>query len=119
MINRGYISMSEEVASKIYQHNVMKQHITFFNEFIEECSVVRFNKVRNGRQSLLTKKEMNRMLGKGRSMDVLDPMAMRMLPILEYAYGEEFEKCTKALYRYNNEDDNIFGESVYDDGFWC
>jgi hypothetical protein len=111
--------MSEEVASKIYQHNVMKQHITFFNEFIEECSVVRFNKVRNGRQSLLTKKEMNRMLGKGRSMDVLDPMAMRMLPILEYAYGEEFEKCTKALYRYNNEDEDIFGGSIYDDGFWC
>lgn len=119
MINRGYISMSDEIASKTYQHNVMKQHITFFNEFIEECSVVRFNKVRNGRQSLLTKKEMNRMLGKGRSMDVLDPMAMRMLPILEYAYGEEFEKCTKALYRHSDEDEYIFGESIYDDGFWC
>lgn len=119
MINRGFISFSEEVANKVYQHNVMKQHITFFNEFLEECSVVRFNKVRNGRQSLLTKKEMNRMLGKGRSMDILDPIAMRMLPILEYAYGEEFENNTKALYIGSNNNLDDSDDSIYDDSFWC
>lgn len=119
MLNRGFISMSEEVAGTVYEHNVMKQHVTFLNEFVEECSVVRFNKVRNGRQSLFTKKEMNRMLGKGRSMDVLDNFAMRMFPILEYAYGEEFEKCTKALYRNESDDDDVFSDSIYDDSFWC
>lgn len=118
MINRGFLSMSEDVAQKVYQHNVMKQHITFLNEFLEECAVVRFNKVKNGRQSLLSKKEMNRMLGKGRSMDVLDPMAMRMLPILEYAYGEEYEKSTNMLRRSGYDFDDS-DDSIYDDNFWC
>ena len=39
--------------------------------------------------------KMNAKLGKARSMDLLDPIAMRMLPCLEYVYGEELEKTTK------------------------
>lgn len=35
---------------------------------------------------------MNQMLGRGRSMDVLDPIAMRFLPVLQYQMGDELEK---------------------------
>lgn len=89
---------------------------------MEECAVVRFKDVASGKKTLLTKKEMNQKLGKGRSMDLLDPMAMRMLPVLEYAYGEELEKTTN-LNDTHDDDYNDWGRkrggSIYDDSFWC
>ena len=36
------------------------------NEFMEECAVVRFDKMQSGKKKLQSKKEMNRNLGKDR-----------------------------------------------------
>ena len=65
------------------------------------------------------KKEMNRKLGKGRSMDLLDPIAMRFYPCLQYQYGEELSST-------NSDEDadvdiymrNKYG-SIYEDSTWC
>ena len=73
----------------------------------------------NGKLTLLTKKEMNAMLGKGRSMDLLDPCAMRMLPLLEYPYGEELTATLKL--DNNDEDEDMYKKEnadIYDDSFW-
>jgi hypothetical protein len=117
MIRRRFISMSEKVANKIYEHQRVKSSITFANEFIEECLVVSFKEVQNGKKTLLTKKEMNQKLGKGRSMDVLDPFAMRMLPVLQYPYGEELEKSADWGHSYDDDDDEDSG--IYSDSMWC
>lgn len=116
MIKRQGISMSEKVATRTYEHQLLKEKITFLNEFIEECLVVAFKEVQSGKQTLLTKKEMNQKLGRGRSMDVLDAFAMRMLPVLSFAYGDELA----GTYRMDTkqEDNNKIGPSIYDDSFW-
>lgn len=56
------------------------------------------------------------MLGKGRSMDLLDAIAMRMFPLAEYQYGTELEK-TAIDQRDEIECDS--NESVYEDSFWA
>lgn len=121
-IKRGDLSIEESVALRTYEHQNLKDRITIQNEFMEECSVVRFKDVASGKKTLLTKKEMNQKLGKGRSMDLLDPIAMRMLPVLEFAYGEELEKTTN-LNDTHDDDYNDWGRrrggSIYDDSFWC
>ena len=118
MIKRGNISVADSVAEKIYEHQRVKANITFANEFVEECLVVSFKEVNSGKKTLLSKKEMNQKLGKGRSMDVLDPFAMRMLPVLEYAYGEELEKSASWFSQEENESDQ-WGFDVFDDSNWC
>lgn len=118
MIKRGNISVADNVAEKIYEHQRVKANITFANEFVEECLVVSFKEVNSGKKTLLSKKEMNQKLGKGRSMDVLDPFAMRMLPVLEYAYGEELEKSASWFSQEENESDQ-WGFDVFDDSNWC
>lgn len=117
-IKRQYISFSETIANKTYEHRNMKHTISIQNEFLEECSVVRFKDMPNGRKALLSKKEMNSHLGKGRSMDLLDPCAMRFYPCLEYPYGEELEKTMGEIdVEY---DEVVFGkQSIYDESFWC
>jgi hypothetical protein len=100
----------------MYQHALLKERTTIQNEFLEECQVVMFKDSGAGKKTLLSKKEMNRNLGKGRSMDLLDPCAMRMLPLLELPYGDELLK-TMAL---NVEDEDDYrNQSIYDDSFWC
>ena len=118
MIKRGFISISEDVATRIYEHQKIKDNITFANEFIEECLVVAFKEVNSGKKSLLTKREMNQKLGRGRSMDVLDPFAMRMLPVLEYAYGEELEKSSK-WFEIQEHHESRGGFDLFDDSNWC
>lgn len=88
-LNAGRISMDERVANAIYTHQKLSTPITILDEFVEECGVVAFNGLSSGKQKLLTKKEMNRLLGKSRSMDVLDPCAMRFYPDLWAEYGFE------------------------------
>lgn len=86
---------------------------------MEECSVVRFKDGANGKRTLLSKHEMNNRLGKSRSMDFLDPCAMRMLPVLEYPYGEELVRSI-PLSR-DDDDDDFLGvgrESVFDKNNW-
>lgn len=116
-IKRGELSMSDEIATKIYEHQKLKEHITVQNEFMEECSVVCFKDASSGKKTLLTKKEMNQKLGKGRSMDLLDPCAMRMLPVLQYVYGEELVK-TMSLYDARDEDTANSMNSIYNDDNW-
>ncbi len=119
MINDGNISFSETVANKTYTHQNLKFRVTVQNEFLEECAVVRFSTLLNGRQRLLTKKQMNATLGRGRSMDLLDPCAMRMRPCVEMEYGRELE------YGFQSADENRYEErytgvqqTIYDDTLW-
>jgi hypothetical protein len=119
MIKRGGISMSENIAFKVYEHQKLKEHITIQNEFLEECAVVRFKEVANGKKALLSKKEMNQKLGRGRSMDLLDPCAMRMMPILELPYGEELLGTMQQEEEYDNDYSDYNNNSVYNDSMWC
>lgn len=117
VIKHNNLSIADRVADSVYEHQRLRNTITVANEFIEECSVVAFKEVQSGKKTLLSKKEMNAKLGKGRSMDVLDPIAMRMLPVLEYAYGEELEKSADWYSDYDEEKST--GVDIYDDSFWC
>lgn len=117
MIKKRSISISEEVANRVYEHQKHKARVTFANEFIEECLVVAFKDVQSGKKTLLTKREMNQKLGKGRSMDVLDPFAMRMLPVLEFAYGEELWGSAPA---FTSQYEDAYGSfNVFDENNWC
>lgn len=116
VIKRGLLSFEDSIAEAIYPHKRMSNPITIKTEFIEECSVVRWKGLPSGKKTLFNKKEMNQMLGKNRSMDLLDPIAMRMLPLLKYEYGQELIASEVAL-----EEDNDLGldkANVFDDSFW-
>lgn len=119
VIKRGMLSMDESVAKRRYQHVHLSQDYSIQVEFLDECSVVRFKIMYGGKQRLLSKKEMNQMLGKGRSMDLLDPIAYRMYPCLEFEYGQELVK-TAAWYE--EEEKKRSGSryvNIYDDSTWC
>jgi hypothetical protein len=117
MVKHQRISIAEDVAQKVYEHQKNKARVTFANELIEECLVVAFKDVGSGKRTLLTKREMNQKLGKGRSMDVLDPIAMRMMPVLEYTYGEELERTANWFAPSRNNDDNGSFD-IYDESNW-
>ena len=55
------------------------------------------------------------MLGKGRSMDLLDPVAMRMLPVLDLPYGDELS----GTVREDDEEEGDEDENIYNDSFWA
>ena len=119
MINDGNLSFSESVANRTYTHQNLTFRVAVQNEFLEECAVVRFTTLMNGRQRLLTKKQMNATLGRGRSMDLLDPCAMRMRPCIEMEYGRELE------YGFNTANESVLmqeptdvSQTVYDDTIW-
>lgn len=117
MIKRESISMSDKVANSTYQHQNLKERITVATEFVEECSVVRFKEMQSGKKTLASKKEMNAKLGKSRSMDLLDPCAMRMLPILDIPYGEELMRT--AAYYDDDENDRENKVSIFDESIWA
>ena len=116
-LKRGGLSFEDSVARRTYEHRKMKTEITIQNEFLEECSVVRFKDMPSGKKALISKKEMNAKLGKSRSMDLLDPIAMRMYPVLEYAYGEELVMTTAALEE-ETLSQRMNRQNIYDDTFW-
>lgn len=116
VISRRMLSFEDSIAKKIYEHKNMKIPITIRTEFIEECSVVRFKTLPRGKLTLYSKKEMNAKLGKGRSMDVLDPIAMRMLPLLDYEYGKELVMSECDMKEENN---SGYGVNIYDDSLYC
>lgn len=97
------ISCSEEVAKTTYVHQKLKNRITVQDEFIQESRVIRYVDVQNGKKRLMTKKEMNKELGKGRSMDLMDPCAMRMYPLLNIADGYELESSRAEGLQRNEE----------------
>lgn len=111
-VKQGYISMEDALADRVYEHQNMRTPITFMNEFVEECMVVRFKDMPSGKKALMSKKEMNAKLGKNRSMDLLDPIAMRFLPVLEYPYGEELMRTTMQEI---DDDEDWRGGSIYDE----
>ena len=122
-IKRGEFSIADEVANSKYEHQKVKEYITIQNEFLEECAVVYFVDAGSGKKRMPSKKEMNAKLGKERSMDVLDPCAMRMYPCLEYAYGDELIK-TASWYRDEEEDEDEYDkfgfkkQSIFDETLW-
>ena len=124
-IRRHQFSFSDEVAKRRYEHANIREFISIEAEFIDECTVVMFDEGPGGKKSLVSKKKMNLRLGRHRSMDLLDPCAMRMLPVLQYAYGDELEKTsTEAIYRSTNDYDDNYGMleetcNIYDDTFFC
>lgn len=115
VIKRQELSWADNLAYKVYEHQKLRENVTIQNEFLEECSVVRFQDMPSGKKRLFSKKEMNAHLGKGRSMDLLDPIAMRMYPVLECAYGDEL-KLTAQIEE--EETYNPYRQSIYDDSTW-
>lgn len=116
-LNGGRISMDADVANAVYFHQNLSSQITILEEFTEECGVVQFTTSASGKQRLLTKKEMNSQLGKSRSMDVLDPCAMRFYPDLQSEYGQELAHERELIkeeeeYSYDTVD-------IYDDSTWA
>lgn len=89
MVNRGGMSISPRVASRKYTCAGVNRDMTVQMEWLDECAVLRMDENNYGKKKLATKKSMNAALGLGRSMDLLDPTAMRMYPVLECPYGDE------------------------------
>ena len=115
MLQNGGISIAPDVARSVYAHQRLTERLTFATEFTEECRVVRFVDVQSGKRRLMTKKEMNKELGRGRSMDVLDPFAMRMLPVLDRPNGEEMTYSPSSRFAEVSGYDTV---DVYDDTAW-
>ena len=62
---------------------------------------------------------MNVKLGKHRSMDLLDPIAMRMVPVLEFPYGEELMRTTVEPENEEEEGEYAFSSnSIYEESTW-
>ena len=108
MIENGDITFDEKIGNQNYVRQDLKHACSVENEFLEECSVVRFKELPNGGRKLLSKKEMNAKLGKDRSMDLLDPCAMRMYPCSNVPYGEEMEQGFR-----NAEEEDFDGQGEY------
>lgn len=118
-INENRISMSPEIADMQYKHQKVEGLLTVLAEFVDECSVVRFNEVAGGKKRLWTKKEMNSKLGHEGSMDITDACAMRYFPCLACEYGAELEYGV-SQYADDEEDDfSPFKVNIYDDSSWC
>lgn len=124
MINAGGMTMDDKVSRQKYVHQGIRQTISVELEFTEECSVVRFKELPNGGKKLLSKKEMNLRLGRNRSMDVLDPCAMRMYPCANIPYGEElqtgFREVEESLM--SEEESGLYEQrtvNIYDESVWC
>lgn len=118
VIQRGMLSFDDRIANNIYPHQKIKVSVLIKAEFIEECAVVQFREMPGGKKTLFNKKEMNKYLGKGRSMDLLDPIAMRMYPLLDYEYGQELIE-TEVITEENVDVYNPELANIYDDSTWC
>lgn len=117
LIKNNCISCSDEVARKRYINAASKttSDITVQNEFIEEARVIRWVDAPNGKKRLMTKKELNRELGRGRSMDLFDACSMRMFPLLNYQDGTELESSRSEYMQYQDERDSGNRVNIYDD----
>ena len=115
-IKRQYLSFDDGIAYRIYDHANLTQAITIQDEFREECAVIRFKDMPSGKKALMSKKEMNAKLGKNRSMDLLDPIAMRFYPVLEYAYGDELMSTMMSIEKDDDDDDDV---SIYDETLYA
>lgn len=123
IIKNNYLSFDDKVANRIYNHQKLDNNVTVEAEFIEECSVVRFVEENSGKKRLMSKKEMNQHLGKGRSMDLLDPIAIRMYPFAMYEYGSELSETSIDKRDSDDEKVNIIEQArkgnIFNDSFWA
>lgn len=123
IIKNNYLSFDDKVANRIYNHQKLDNNVTVEAEFIEECSVVRFVEENSGKKRLMSKKEMNQHLGKGRSMDLLDPIAIRMYPFAMYEYGSELSETSINKRDPDDEKVNIIEQArkgnIFNDSFWA
>lgn len=117
VINNNMMSCDSGIAMSYYTNKALRNPITIQEEFLEECSVVQFREKPNGKKKLLSKKEMNAALGKERSMDLLDPCAMRMLPILDTQYGDELDSSKANSSTGSKDQEEEF--NIYDERNWC
>lgn len=116
MIHHKLISFEDDILHSRYRHSKLREEIDILTEFIEECSVVRFIDLGNGKVRLMQKREMNKNLGKGRSMDLLDAIAMRLFSVLKYEYGTERESTLIDMER----EFSIAKETeIFNDDFWA
>lgn len=117
LIKNNLISISYDVARRTYINaaSKTKSDLTVENEFIEEIRVVRWVDAPNGKKRLMTKKEMNKALGRGRSMDLADPMSMRMYPLLDIADGYELENSKQRYSIYQDDMRSGNRVNIYDD----
>jgi hypothetical protein len=114
-IGSGRISISPSLANQTYHHVKLNEQITVLGEIIAECGVVQFNIMPSGKMRLYNKKDMNSKLGKDRSMDLTDPMAMRFLPCLSCEYGQELEFGMERGNADSGDKDSI---NIYDETEW-
>lgn len=123
IIKNNYLSFDDKVANRIYNHQKLDNNVTVEAEFIEECSVVRFVEENSGKKRLMSKKEMNQHLGKGRSMDLLDPIAIRMYPFAMYEYGSELSETSISKRDMDDEKISIIEQArkgnIFNDSFWA
>lgn len=117
LIKNNGISCSDSVANRHYINAASKttSDITVQNEFTEEARVIRWVDAPNGKKRLMTKKEMNRELGRGRSMDLMDGCSMRMFPLLNYQDGMELESSRNEYMQYDEDRDRGNRVNIYDD----
>ena len=120
LVKHGLLSFSEDVANATYVNAASKRTspLTVREEFVEECRVVRWTDAQNGKKRLMTKKEMNKMLGRGRSMDLLDPCSMRMYPLLDINDGFELENGRREAEGYREEVESGQRVNIYDETNW-
>lgn len=117
LIKNNGLSCDEEVAKRHYINAAIKtqSEILVQNEFIEEARVIKWVDAPNGKIRLMTKKEMNKMLGRGRSMDLMDPCAMRMYPLLNFEKGSELENSRNNYEMEQEEVNSGTRVNIYDD----
>ena len=105
MVKHNLISFSTEVANRTYVNAASKtaSQSTVQDEFCEEVRTIRWVDAQNGKKRLMTKKEQKKMLGRGRSPDLVDPMTMRMYPVLGVQDGYELENGRVEAVRYEEQ----------------
>lgn len=118
-VHNNGLSFDESVANRQYTHSKMHDPISVATEFIEEASIVRYKQQGSGKWRLLNKKELNQLLGKGRSMDLLDPIAMRFLPVLRFEYGDELIKTRVEIKPTYGKRNFSYRDNIFDDSFWA
>lgn len=118
MVRDGNITFGESLSNSYYYHKRLSP-VTMQNEIMEEFSVIRFDEQGSGKKKLWAKRKMNQKLGKGRSMDVADPCAMRMLPCANMEYGSELDYM-EAESNTRNTQGGQYGHtlSIYDETLW-
>lgn len=115
LIKHNGISCADDVAKRTYVHQKLRERITIQDEFVEEARVIRYADVQSGKKRLMTKKEMKKLLGKSRSMDILDSVAMRMYPLLNIPDGYELENSRITEEQYQEDLNSGVRIDIYDD----